>query len=128
MSRKTGLRGFNLVEILIAVALAALVLGVLLRTVGLQMVAVSRATDRYRSLLYASHVLERKLSEGFSGDSVTDEAGLDGYMYTLDVQVVTADPRVEQVKVVVSSPRGSNASLSAYRLRIRREQAPEAQP
>lgn len=114
-------------EILIAVALAALVLGVLLRTVGLQMVAVSRATDRYRALLYASSVLERKLAEGFTGDAAIEEEGPDGYVYTLEAQVVTADPRVEQVKVLVSSPRGSNASLSAYRLRIRRE-SQEATP
>ncbi|MCA9791672.1 MAG: prepilin-type N-terminal cleavage/methylation domain-containing protein [Candidatus Eremiobacteraeota bacterium] len=111
--------GFSLLEVLAAMAIAALTFGVLLRSVSLQILTISRATARYQSLSYASALLERKMAEGVTEDeAITDE--LDDYSYRVDTHVVTADPRVQQVEVVVKSNQGGGASLSAYRLRIRR--------
>lgn len=104
-------------------AIAVLVLGVVLRNVGLQTVAVSKATDHYQALLCASHVLESELADGYAGSKLTGKSA-QGFAYTVDSSVVTADPRVEQIEVVVNTPRGDMASLSAYRLRIRRGNAP----
>ena len=56
--------GFSLLEVLAAMAIAALTFGVLLRSVSLQILTISRATARYQSLSYASALLERKMAEG----------------------------------------------------------------
>lgn len=111
--------GFSLLEVLAAMAIAALTFGVLLRSVSLQILTISRATGRYQSLAYASALLERKMAEGVTEDEAVS-AELDSYSYSIDTHVVTADPRVQQVEVKVSANQGGGASLSAYRLRIRR--------
>ncbi len=111
--------GFSLLEILVAVSIAALALGVLLRSVSLHMLSISRATERYQAMAYAAELIERKLALGVVEEDTSDDE-IDGYLYTLDAKVVTADPRVQQVQVVVRGGRGSVASLSAYRLRIKR--------
>ena len=110
-------KGFSLVEVLIAVAIVALSLGVILRSSSYQILTISRSLDRYQSLLYASRVLESQLAQEKSQTSVEDEVA--GFAYALESSVVTADPRIEQVQVQVTRGPQIRATLSAYRLRIR---------
>ncbi|MBI3928603.1 MAG: hypothetical protein HY319_23895 [Armatimonadetes bacterium] len=128
-------RGFNLIEVLLAASLAALVLGVILRSVSSCLVGIRESPIRYQLLATAAEILERHLGDENVGESSLED-GLDEekeeeerqeFEYTVETSVVTADPRVEQVKVTVVGEDGIRVSLSAYRLRIRRaaEQAPE---
>ncbi len=143
MSRQANRRrnvGFTLVEVLIALAMAALGFGVVLHSVGLQMTVVATSVDRHQMLLYASQVLETNLALGLGEDEVDerelqedDEEDVDAedyrdqmvkasrYLYSLKMKPVTADPRIQQVTARVQGSR-SGISLSAYRLRIQREQ------
>ena len=132
--------GFTLVEVLIALAMAALGFGVVLHSVGLQMTTVATSVDRHQMLLYASQVLETNLALGLGEDEVDEkelqedeESDIDSedrndqmvkasrYTYSIKMRPVTADPRVQQVTARVQGGR-SGMSLSAYRLRIQREQ------
>ncbi len=115
--RKSFTDGFTLVEVLVAVAIVSLALGVILRSSSLQILTISRATTRYQAMLYASSVLEVKLAQRVGDSTVEDEVG--SYSYSLETSAVTADPRVQQVRVVVNGKGNVGVSLAAYRLRIR---------
>lgn len=131
-----GRRGFTLVEVLIALAIAALGFGVILHSVGLQMSVVANSLNRHQMLLYASQVLETNLASGLVEEEVTEaeissssatEEGEDAseaierFVYSLDTQPVTADPRIQQVTAQITSPSGQLLRLSAYRLRVKRD-------
>ena len=128
-------QGFTLVEVLIALAMAALGFGVVLHSVGLQMSLVSTSLDRHQMLMYASEALETNLANGTieeesepkevpigrqNTDQAEAEAALSKYFYSLEARPVTADPRVQQVSVHVKGPLGF-VRLSAYRLRVKRK-------
>ena len=128
-------RGFSLVEVLLALAMAAVGFGVVLHSVGRQMAMVSGSLDRHQMLMYASEALESNLARGVTNSEVEpqeipigafgeseDEAQTEAakYFYKVEAAPVTADPRVEQVTVTVSGDRGI-LRLSAYRLKVRRE-------
>lgn len=128
--------GFTLIEVLVALAIAALGFGVVLHSVGLQMSVVANSMNRHQMLLYASQVLETNLANGLVEEEVTEteltssnakEEGEDAseaierFTYALDTSPVTADPRIQQVSAQINSPNGSMLRLSAYRLRIKRD-------
>jgi prepilin-type N-terminal cleavage/methylation domain-containing protein len=133
---KRGDKGFTLVEVLIALAMAAIGFGVILHSVGLQMSLVANSLNRHQMLLYASQVLETSLANGLTEEQVTEaevssddsEAGgeeateaMPRFIYGLDTQPVTADPRVQQVTASIKAPNGGGVRLSAYRLRVKRD-------
>lgn len=129
--------GFTLVEVLVALAIAAIGFGVILHSVGLQMTVVATSVQRHQMLLYASQLLETNLANGL-GEKDVDEQELveeddtdsedrrdqmvkaSQYVYSIKMNPVTADPRVQQVTATVKDGR-SSIRLSAYRLRIQRE-------
>ena len=134
-------RGFTLVEVLIALAIAALGFGVVLHSLGLQMSLVGSSLERHQMLMYASEALEANLTIGTSSDtevevpvdqnedndrSNSDDIQSTQYFYSLGVQPVTADPRIQQVSVKVQGRRGQ-VRLAAYRLRVRREAENESE-
>ena len=125
-----------MVEVLIALAMAALGFGVILHSVGLQMSLVATSLNRHQMLLYASQVLETQLANGLVEEQVTEaevsseeQEGEEGdpsqllprFVYGLDTQPVTADPRVQQVTATVKGPIRGGIRLSAYRLRVKRD-------
>lgn len=132
-------QGFTLVEVLIALAIAALAFGVILHSVGLQMSVVANSIDRHQMLLYASQVLETNLANGLTEETVTDaeisdqaeseegetsaedDAKITRYVYSLESMPVTADPRVQQVTASIKGRNGGGVRLSAYRLRVTRD-------
>lgn len=129
---------FTLIEVLVALALAALGFGVVLHSVGLQMSLVGNCIERHQMLLYASQVLETNLAKGLTDEEVTDaeiSSTMDepsesdkaqGYeepmkfLYSLKTEPVTSDPRVQEVVARIKGRR-SSLSLSAYRLRVKRD-------
>jgi prepilin-type N-terminal cleavage/methylation domain-containing protein len=129
-------QGFSLVEVLLALAMAAVGFGVVLHSLGRQMTLVAGALDRHQMLMYASEALETTLANGIVGGQEEeprrepigafgdseDEEGTQvaQYFYRVQASPVTADPRVEQVSVIVEGDRGI-IRLSAYRLRVKRE-------
>ena len=125
-------RAFSLVEVLVAMALAALVLGVLLRSVGLELAGVARVMPRYQNLILASYELEAALGERTPGDEKRDfypyprQPG-DGDPWKIEItsETTTADPRLEQVALKLIPTIGPEIIVSAYRLRNRHaDQAP----
>lgn len=130
-------QGFTLVEVLIALALAAIGFGVVLNGVGLQMTLVATSVEKHQMLMYASEAMENAMSRGTLGDeeveesinhfsrskSEREEEGLEQaeFLYSISTQPVTADPRVQQVTVQVRGDRGL-VRLAAYRLRVKREE------
>lgn len=131
--------GFTLVEVLIALAIAAVGFGVVLHSVGLQMTMVATSLERHQMLLFASQALERNMPKGLSSDDTIEQTEDDiaaaeakqasgdedtrfsppMFVYRLNIEPVTADPRVQQVTATVKGRRGQT-QLSAYRLRVRR--------
>lgn len=135
VSDSTERQGFTLVEVLLALAMAALGFGVILHSVGLQMSLISTSLDRHQMLMYSSEALEARLAAGTIdeeaepvevpiGTQNTNEAEataeLSKYFYSLSAAPVTADPRVQQVIVNVTGPHGF-VRLAAYRLRVQRK-------
>lgn len=125
-----------MVEVLLALAMAAVGFGVVLHSLGRQMTLVAGCIDRHQMLMYASEALETTLANGVAGQeeeepkkepigAFGDSEDEDGtqvaqYFYQVNTSPVTADPRVEQVSVTVEGDRGI-VRLSAYRIRVRRE-------
>lgn len=126
--------GFTLVEVLVALAIAALGFGVILHSLGLQLTTVATSVDRHQMLMSASQVLETSLANGklvqdrsdvplvsdrrSSRESTSIE--ISRFLYSLRSSPVTSDPRIQQVQTTVTNGR-RRATLSAYRLKIRRE-------
>lgn len=140
VAKNPAKEGFTLVEVLVALAMAAVGFGVVLHSVGLQMAIVAGAVDRHQMLLYSSQLLETNLAAGLGEEDVDeqelveeDESESDSedrrdqmvkasqYLYSIKLSPVTADPRIQQVTATIKAGRGSTR-LSAYRLRIQREQ------
>ena len=101
---RSCIRAFSLIEVLVALALAALVLGVLLRSVGLERSGVARVMPRLQNLVLASYELESALGEHTPGEETRDfypypqQPGEgDPWKLELKSEVTTADPRLEQV-------------------------------
>lgn len=124
--------GFTLVEVLIALAIAAIGFGVILHSIGLQMSLVATSVERHQMLLHASQALETSLSRGTSGDEEVEapigsserdqeDGEVQRFFYSLSAKPVTADPRIQEVTVTVKGSRGQTR-LAAYRVRVRREQ------
>jgi prepilin-type N-terminal cleavage/methylation domain-containing protein len=127
--------GFTLVEVLMALAMAALGFGVILHSVGLQLSLVANSMTRHQMLLYASQVLETSLANGLVEEQVSEaEISMDPvdgsetpnsvmtrFVYGLDTQPVTADPRVQQVTASIEGPNRQRLQISAYRLRVKRD-------
>ena len=118
-------QAFTLVEVLLGLALAVIVLGIVLNSISRETVAISRNRIRYQALLRASLALEQKMEQDASQDKSTAPLGSapeekNAVAVETSAKVVTADPRVEQVEVAVPYGLGSRLSLSAYRLRVRR--------
>lgn len=119
-------RAFSLIEVLVALALAALVLGVLLRSVGLQLSSLARLMPRFEALVTASYELESALGERTPGHESRElylyprQEG-EGKPWKLEftAEVTTADPRLERVLLELTTDRGVFVALSAYRLRMR---------
>ncbi len=117
IGRPTG--GFTLLEVLLALALAALVLGTLLSSAGVQTLRIARIEPRYQALLTASRVLEKAADQRFRGEESGSGQGLE---WRLQTAPVPADPRLEQIRVEVRGTRpGTSVVLAAYRLRARHE-------
>jgi type II secretory pathway pseudopilin PulG len=114
---------FTLTEVLLALGLATLVLGVVLQSATRDMLSVSRAPQRYQALLRSSQVLEVRMEEDRVGGDPRGSVG-EKFPYDLSTKPVVTDPRVEQVEVAVSSGPGRRESVSAYRLRVRRPSNP----
>lgn len=113
-------KAFTLMEVLIGLALASIVLGVVLQSATRDTLSVARAPDRYQALLRASQVLEFRMEEDRQGDDSRGSAG-EKFPYDISNKPVVTDPRVEQVEVVVGAGAGMRETVSAYRLRIRRQ-------
>ena len=119
--------GFTLVEVLIALGLAAVVLGVVLQSASRDVLSVSRTPQRYQALLRASQVLEVRMEEDRQGGDPLGSVG-EKFPYDLSTKPVVTDPRVAQVEVAVGSGGRQRESVSAYRLRIRRQTKASATP
>lgn len=111
-------------EVLVAMGLAALILGVLLSSAGTQTLRIARMEPRYQALLAASAILEKAANEKFKGEERGEE---DGYQFELTTGTVPADPRIDQLEVQVQGARNVRAILRAYRLRAQ-HQDPAATP
>lgn len=61
-------KAFTLTEVLIGLALASIVLGVVLQAATRDVISVARTPDRYQALLRASQVLEYRMEEDHQGD------------------------------------------------------------
>lgn len=124
-------KAFTLIEVLISLGLAALVLGVLLRSVATELAGVARLTPRFQNLLLASYELEAALGERTPGEETRDfypyprEPG-DGDPWKVQIssEVTTADPRLEAVTLVLTPSNAMPVTVSAYRLRARRQDEP----
>ncbi len=119
--------GFTLAEVLVGLGLAAIVLGVVLQSATRDALSVSRSPHRYQALLRASQVLEFRMEEDRKGDDPRGSAG-EKFPYDLSTKPVVTDPRVEQVEVAVSAGSGQRESVSAYRLKVRRQSKPKDEP
>jgi type II secretory pathway pseudopilin PulG len=117
---RNGQAAFTLTEVLVALGLASLVLGVVLQSAVRDTLSVSRAPARYQALLRASQVLEYRMEEDRTSDDATGSAG-EKFPYDLATKPVVTDPRVEQVEVAVSAGLGRRETVSAYRLKVRRQ-------
>ena len=106
-------------EVLIGLALASIVLGVVLQSATRDTLSVARTPDRYQALLRASQVLELRMEEDRQGDDARGSVG-EKFPYDISNKPVVTDPRVEQVEVAVGAGAGMRETVSAYRLRIRR--------
>lgn len=115
-----GSVAFTLAEVLVALGLAALVLGVVLQSAARDTLSVSRAPARYQALLRASQVLEYRMEEDRQNDEATGSVG-EKFPYDLATKPVITDPRIEQIEVAVGSGMGRRETVSAYRLKIRRQ-------
>ncbi|MEW6282279.1 MAG: hypothetical protein AB1758_26975 [Candidatus Eremiobacterota bacterium] len=120
--------GFSLLEVLVALALTALTLAALLRSAGLEMAGLARIMPRYQALVLASSELEMALQEKTSGEEEREfwpyplEPGEgDPCKLTITSKVTTADPRLEEIRLRLDTPRGYHVTLSAYRLRARHQ-------
>lgn len=120
-------KAFTLVEVLIGLALATIVLGIVLQSASRDVMSVARTPDRYQALLRASQVLEYRMEEDHQGSDPRGSAG-EKFPYDISNKPVVTDPRVEQVEVAVSAGSGKRETVSAYRLRVRRQQSPDATP
>lgn len=118
---------FTLSEVLVALGLAALVLGVVLQSASRDTISISRMPQRYQALLRASQVLEYRMEEDRQNDDATGSVG-EKFPYDLSTRPVVTDPRVEEVVVAVSSGMSRRETVSAYRLRIRRQGGNEPEP
>lgn len=116
--------GFSLMEVLVALGLAALILGVLLSSAGTQTMRIARMEPRYQALLTASAVIEKAANEKLTGEEKGEE---DDFRYELTTGTVPADPRIDQLQVEVQGSRHVRAFLRAYRLRAQ-HQDPAASP
>lgn len=119
--------------------LLVIALGVVLNTVSRETLSIARSHARYQGLLRVSSQLERKM-ERDNGQTTADGVQLsqggsesefekkinEGNKLEVANKVVTADPRVEQVEVTSRWDQTQMLSLSAYRLRIRRQERPKA--
>lgn len=126
--------GFTLIEVLVALAIAALGFGVILHSLGLQLTTVATSVDRHQMLMSASQVLETSLADGKLIEDRSDvplvpekhssreseHIEIARFLYSLETSPVTADPRIQQVQTSVTNGR-RRATLAAYRLKIRRE-------
>lgn len=113
-------RGFSLAEVLMALGLAAIVIGVVLQSASRDAISVSRAPKDYQALLRASQVLEYRMEEDRKNDDATGSVG-EKFPYDLSVKPVVTDARVEEVVVTVASASRKRETVSAYRLKVRRE-------
>ena len=116
---------FTLTEVLLALGLATIVLGVVLQSATRDMLSVSQTPQKYQALLRASQVLEVRMEEDRIGEDPRGSVG-EKFPYDLSTKPVVTDPRVEQVEVAVGAGRGKRESVSAYRLRVRRPNKPKA--
>lgn len=116
--------GFSLMEVLVALALATLILGVLLSGAGMQTVRIARMEPRYRAMLAASAALEKAADQKFTGNESGEQ---DGLPYRLVTGSVPADPRIDQLRVEVQGGRGVSVTLRVYRLRAQHDD-PAATP
>jgi len=67
--RSRVLGGFTLLEVLFALALATIVLGVLLSSASAQVLRIGRVEPRYQSLVTASRILERAADRRLTGEA-----------------------------------------------------------
>lgn len=131
-------KAFTLVEVLVGLALASIVLGVILNTVSRQTVAVSRNRARYQGMLRASQSLEYKMeldAAGAGGKTAvtTSPTGThpadkitSGPTPEILTRPVLSDSRVEQVEASIAYGSGLRCYMNAYRLRVRRANKPGA--
>lgn len=103
-----------------ALGLAAIVIGVVLQSASRDAISVSRAPKDYQALLRASQVLEYRMEEDRKNDDATGSVG-EKFPYGLSVKPVVTDARVEEVVVTVASASRKRETVSAYRLKVRRE-------
>lgn len=100
-------RGFSLIEVLVAFTILALSLGVLYKSAGGSSIAVRTAAESDRALLWARSLMGRWPSEGIVG---WDESGTteDGFRWNVqsralpDPQGLTRRWSLYEVEVVVS--------------------------
>jgi hypothetical protein len=109
----------------VALGLAAVALGILLSSAGLQATTIARAERRYQLLTTASALVEERAGQRQSG---SEEGQIGDLAYQVRSVTVPADPRFAALQVQVYAPDGLQATMSAYRLRaVHQEQAPEGQ-
>ena len=121
--------GFTLVEVLIALGLAAIFLGVALNAIARDTLAVAQVSSRYQNTVWAGQGLEIKMEQGATTSSnqtgPTDPGNSSiGTQFVVNITMsdVIADPRVQAVESRVGQDEGSSRAVTGFRLKIRRQQ------
>ena len=107
-------RGFSLLEVLVAMALGSMVVGVVLSDVSGHVVRLARVEPYYRAMVVADSVLELAMAKHTVSSESGEESGL---AYQIEAGSVAADSRVMELKATVTGSNGRPVSLSVYRLR-----------
>jgi prepilin-type N-terminal cleavage/methylation domain-containing protein len=126
-NRRRGQRaGFTLIEVLIALGLATVFLGVTLNAIARNTLTIAQASGRYQSSVWAGQALEIKMEQNSSSGNVTGptEPGDStiGVPFKANIALsdVIADPRVQAVSSEVGEDAGARRTVTGFRLKVKR--------
>jgi len=111
--------GFTLLEVMVALAVAAIGLGAISKSMTTQVDITDKLKQRTLATWVASNRLaELRMNRQFTASgSQTGEAEMGGQVWRIEEQYgATADPNISSVSIQVLTPQGKNivASLSGY--------------